>query len=225
MPIERVVKNGSKIFSISSLGMPGAGVGERRRRRTSGGCGSGASPVGDGERAALGHRLDGVQAEVEEHLLHEVGVEPHLRAGPRRSRARARRRASASCSSMQVERLLDARRAGRTAAGRAARRPGEQQQPGDDLLDPVELLDDVVQVLAPRVAGLELGATRTGPWCGCRSAGCGSRGRRRPRARRARPAGRSSSGTRRPRSRRRRRPARPSRAPRRSRRASGRPRP
>jgi hypothetical protein len=34
--------------------------------------------------------------------------------------------------------------------------PREHQQAGDDLLDPVQLLDDVVQVIAPRIARPEL---------------------------------------------------------------------
>jgi hypothetical protein len=38
------------------------------------------------------------------------------------------------------------------------RRTREHQETGDDLLDPVQLLDDVFQVLAPRILGLELRA-------------------------------------------------------------------
>src|SRR5262249_33995050 len=52
-----------------------------------------------------------------------------------------------------VEHLMEV---ARLRAG--ARRTGEHQEAGDDLLDPVQLLDDVLQILTARVVVLELRA-------------------------------------------------------------------
>ena len=106
--------------------------------------------------AAFRHGLNRVEAEVQEHLLGEIGIGVDQRhvLGPVAEQLHL---GIPELKLQQVERLPEhlPQVAG---LGACRRRTREHEQAGDDLLDPVQLLDDVVQVLAARVVGLELGA-------------------------------------------------------------------
>jgi hypothetical protein len=109
--------------------------------------------------APLRHGLHGVQAQVEEHLLREVGIRVHQRdlLGHLGEVLEERHLRVSQLQIQQVQRLLQhLAQVARLRAGRG--RTGEHEQAGDDLLDAVQLLDDVLEILAPGVVGLELRA-------------------------------------------------------------------
>ena len=132
------------------LGDPDAGVAERHVHHRA--PRAVAAHAGrDRELAALGHRLDRVQAQVQEHLLRR-GRDRRSTSGRSVGVVLDSFTCASPSWSSSMSSVLSSTWWRSQGCGPRGRRAREHQQAGDDLLDPVELLDHVVEVLAPRIA-------------------------------------------------------------------------
>jgi hypothetical protein len=148
VPSGRPLRKLSKMLFAQRLGNAGAGVGHIDGRV--GGVAAIHRGSGDDDRAAGGHRLGGVEEQVEQHLLDLalVGIDDErARRGREAEHDLALRQFQPDQDDGVVDHVRD-----RPARVQARRRLGEAEHAGDDGLELVEFFADHAHVGAARIA-------------------------------------------------------------------------